>query len=884
METRSLMQATFNKLPNKLKEQCENCLLKDVVGHGKKAEEILWTRVYHEPMQIYKRMKGAASSQDIIALQLHFVSGVGFYYSLLQKISAEYKIDFGPALSELKRNLIYCEPLKVESQRNVTNQEREAIRLVTHGIYIHLGDIFRYLDYLNYPESKSMAIKWYDIAILFEPSIGMPYNQLGTLCSNYNYGFDSAYFYMRCLMSDKPFDGAEGNLKRILMSAPRFLAEEMNKNRDTDEEIVKKCIIQLLIVANHIFNDSSSKSEMEVANAIQEFLTTFTLALNLSPKARTPHKPTYLDPALIFEMGTMSLMFINYLRANGIGSGIYYSASVALALNFLLLNVNAFLVRFKDKIDALNVSQKPTAISNGSGSGAPSSSKENSPEFSPRRTLSRLRRRKAAITYENIDTYLLDFDEDDSELSELEETALSTIDALEISSDISETGSVCDEGYTLKSSDDEDSQTVHSNSDEQVTLKSHANVEEVLRYLYCETSLPTIKTLCDWLRVDQKLVAFSAESINGLFSQFAEMLNILKDVEIKALASNTKLERLKYTDPNWTQKYPLTSDMNLLKFKLLDKFQSSSLDIQKYNENMDAEEMGFLTLECIISFGHFLTNNMNKSQLSYDVATRSFKYDETTEMKTAKLPRNSSAMSNGVKNYSRKMESISQDDEFMTNGKSKWNFEGNEMNSSQGNDLSKQKQVMRNMAHLWLKSEVSFLEKAVRGKDSTLSPYVVIHVSAYLYQLTAVRDLMFSKRFFVVVPKIVLQDLDHYKKISPAAREAIRLIENEAQKGRFIKFLNDRDRSSLAPLKYPRRRDREAFDFFIFLEYCNYLNKQKSSVTNENRTNLPMVVALYGNNAKLPANADVLARSAGITMEKIDVFNSKWRNSRKTRT
>jgi PREDICTED: similar to est1p-like protein B len=99
--------------------------------------------------------------------------------------------------------------------------------------------------------------------------------------------------------------------------------------------------------------------------------------------------------------------------------------------------------------------------------------------------------------------------------------------------------------------------------------------------------------------------------------------------------------------------------------------------------------------------------------------------------------------------------------------------------------------------------------------------------------------------------------------MSSNAREAIRWLEGEAQRGsRFVKFLKENERKSLAPLKYPRRRDKDAQDFFAILECCNFLNQQ-GKISTSNKNQLVMATFIYANNNKFPSNAEAIARSAG---------------------
>jgi protein SMG5 len=149
--------------------------------------------------------------------------------------------------------------------------------------------------------------------------------------------------------------------------------------------------------------------------------------------------------------------------------------------------------------------------------------------------------------------------------------------------------------------------------------------------------------------------------------------------------------------------------------------------------------------------------------------------------------------------------------------------------------------------------------------------------------LNLVKALVMSKRFIIVVPTVVVADLDGLKKTSAAAREAIRWLEGEAQKGtRSVKFQRENERLSLAPIKYPRRKDKEAFDFYLLLEHCSYLNQNQQNTASP--PELKMVTLLTGSSHRFPANASVVARTAGINMENIEVFVSKWRNSTKAKT
>lgn len=56
---------------------------------------------------------------------------------------------------------------------------------------------------------------------------------------------------------------------------------------------------------------------------------------------------------------------------------------------------------------------------------------------------------------------------------------------------------------------------------------------------------------------------------------------------------------------------------------------------------------------------------------------------------------------------------------------------------------------MENMAQLWLQQEVKDLEHETKGK---YSPYLVVDHTAMINHMFAIKDIVASKRFAIVVP------------------------------------------------------------------------------------------------------------------------------------
>lgn len=71
-----------------------------------------------------------------------------------------------------------------------------AIRFI-HRSLICLGDLARYKLDLDVYWDPKIAMRYYKTAILINPNIGMPHNQLGTMSGSKNYGLDAVYYYTK---------------------------------------------------------------------------------------------------------------------------------------------------------------------------------------------------------------------------------------------------------------------------------------------------------------------------------------------------------------------------------------------------------------------------------------------------------------------------------------------------------------------------------------------------------------------------------------------------------------------------------------------------------------------------------------------------------------
>lgn len=127
-----------------------------------------------------------ASTEDVALLESHFLSGIGFYSNILNTTS------FGS-----ERTIAFMDLHALVSLSHKYLGSKKQLHQRVHRIMINIGDLYRYLEELGHVGSKATAVKWYNAALIWNPNIGMPFNQLGTLSGMGNYGLDCAYYYMR---------------------------------------------------------------------------------------------------------------------------------------------------------------------------------------------------------------------------------------------------------------------------------------------------------------------------------------------------------------------------------------------------------------------------------------------------------------------------------------------------------------------------------------------------------------------------------------------------------------------------------------------------------------------------------------------------------------
>ncbi|XP_076800488.1 nonsense-mediated mRNA decay factor SMG5-like isoform X2 [Clavelina lepadiformis] len=229
----SLFQPEQVKLRHKLREACEKLMFTYPSDYGRKAEELLWRKVYYDVIHTVKSSRKFQSNAPGTLQQRHLephyrqflYSAIGYYHYLLMRLQSKVLpgvvvIDFPLSSQSMQRNSSFINQRSGFNSRgsNQVDDESEIedwIKTTSYRILVCLGDLSRYQ--MEFGLVRARPFRYYQLALLARPNAGMPHNQLATLAGHHSWwGLIAAYHYCRSLHAEMSFEGAEGNLQKLL--------------------------------------------------------------------------------------------------------------------------------------------------------------------------------------------------------------------------------------------------------------------------------------------------------------------------------------------------------------------------------------------------------------------------------------------------------------------------------------------------------------------------------------------------------------------------------------------------------------------------------------------------------------------------------------------
>ncbi|XP_061675011.1 nonsense-mediated mRNA decay factor SMG5 [Syngnathoides biaculeatus] len=371
-------------LRNKLRELCVKLMFLHPVDYGRKAEELLWRKVYYEVIQVIKTNKKHIHSRSVLecAYRTHLIAGVGFYQHLLLYVQSHYQLELQDCIDWTH----VTDPLIGRKKAvSASPKEMEWAQMACHRCLVYLGDLARYQNELAGVEAERLAERFYHQALSVMPHVGMPFNQLGTLAGGKSYNVEATYFYLRCIQSESPFEGAYGNLKRLFDKAAKMYQQvkkqEMKKLSPSRQRYrdIKRLLVSFMYLTSRL-QPKNSLMESELTSLCQSVLEDFNLVLFYLP----PHGHNdsarhslseeddeqqqqqqqnsadgswgVLPDALVFKMVVTCLMVVHSLKRGGSKQ---YSASIAFTLALFSHLVNHVNIRLQAELEEAETQVPP---------------------------------------------------------------------------------------------------------------------------------------------------------------------------------------------------------------------------------------------------------------------------------------------------------------------------------------------------------------------------------------------------------------------------------------------------------------------------------------------------------------------------------------------
>lgn len=917
----------------KLRDNAEKLLFLDPINYGKKSLELLWRKVYYDTVTAAKKFRETDNDNDSY-LFTHIVCGIGNFHHFIARLETEMKLQF--------KQLDYTHILKDEEfhehTQTILDEEIQFSRSALHLCLIYLGDLCRYQVELYHNFDPSIAARYYFQAAHVDMTSGMPYNQLGNLYLDKNYNLDSVCYYIQCLSCTVPFDGAMGNLTKIVEKNGQCLDPNNHPETVTQSEHIQNTITDFLSLIEIWYLGKTDTNIPQRCSAIaQELKVAMDFVKTPLPDIEKNYNeylqaieeedsnPSCLSGNLVHKIVLICLFTIAKVsetdEVKAFACKAFTLALLSQLLQKLLKQLQSFGLKnpaskYKPKhrqrlqypetehtFTLPQQTQKETSVleaatENGIKTikvGNKITSKENLPEdnnegaqngdikTNSKKTLSKRRRRRRLASSGSSDATDNESESDtdtfESCSDDYSSESISQSDDIVQSEDSCYEASEPEDEIEQENIDIKETDINHVDkeklpngdlnseiaNDDVLNLNNNnvLDVQGLQNFLLGDNFLPSIKLLQDWALNEKDLILSCGDSGDSLFQCVVDLLNILnyyfkpksnegKGCHIleytKSLAKKFKLE---------FKIIPLPEDINLrgtnickfdkdaAEWQLLDKYQLSL-----YDENV-------IRILNFVDFGHHITKII--PHIKYN---RSLKVFYLKKILPPKL--------NTKINHKKSRE---------------WH------NSKKIHTEQNEGGLLRRLGKLWLASQVRELERT----GQTPAPALLILDTASLNKhLRKVKQLLRTRNFVLLIPSVVLQELDILKREESSARDAIRWLEVQLRSGsRFLRAQRPGQSRPLPLLKYPRKAPPHIHNFVQILEFCNHLITEDKQIQGGNGDpdsslqgkTTPILILLLGNerinddDQYKEFSVTGAAHAAGISVEFFGDFYTKWRQT-----
>ncbi|XP_062367173.1 nonsense-mediated mRNA decay factor SMG5 isoform X3 [Cinclus cinclus] len=914
-------------LRNKLRELCVKLMFLHPVDYGRKAEELLWRKVYYEVIQLIKTNKKHIHSRSTLecAYRTHLVAGIGFYQHLLLYIQSHYQLELQCCIdwTHVTDPLIGC-----KKPVSASEKEMEWAQMACHRCLVYLGDLARYQNELAGVDTELLAERFYYQALSVAPQIGMPFNQLGTLAGSKYYNVEATYCYLRCIQSEVSFEGAYGNLKRLYDKAAKMYHQlkkcetrklSPSKKRGKD---IKRLLVSFMYLQS-LLQPKSSSLDSELTSLCQSVLEDFNLCLfylpsppNLSSTSEDEEEYesgySFLPDLLIFRMVIICLMSVHSLKRAGSKQ---YSAAIAFTLALFSHLINHVNIRLQAELEE-GENPVPAFQSDGTDDQEPrepvnSIDKEAVAELANHQPseeqqkndckkskkysrLSCLRRRRHPQKADESDLSE-GFDSDSSQSS------IKGSDGSESGSEKSD--EEAEAAFDVETDSDMNSQESRSDLEdmedepgEEGSSQGKSGPKEALENFNGPASLSTndasiasnLQAMSTQLFQTKRCFRLAPTFTNILLKPSSEPAALKDGIESKPCV-NGDLEK-----PSLAEQVDVS-----------DSEESISSNKSCRNERSLQEKLEIVTNEgLLLTVKVFLDWLRTNTDLIIMCAQSSQSLWNRLSVLLNLLPSAAALQESGLA-LCDEVKDILSDAELpdlkanlllpedvalrnlppLKNAHKRFNFEQDRPIFSaveEAAEEARRNRLMRDMAQLRLQLEVSQLEGSLQQPkaQSAMSPYLVPDTQALCQHLALVKQLAASGRFIIIIPRTVIDGLDFLKKENAGARDSIRYLEAEFKKGnRYIRCQKDVGKSfERHKLK---RQDLDAWNLYKILDSCKQLTVSQGSGEDDT---MGMVTIITGFQLEDPSlfsvpmqSAVQAAANASIEIKNVLEFYKQWK-------
>lgn len=501
-------------------------IFSDPALYGKKGEELLWRKVFYDPVSAAKKLKRNIYTQDEISnLQNHIYVGIGFYHHFISKLQTTFNLNLPNVIDFpiIENDVIQNGELKEYHQ--------EWAELAVHQCLIYLGDLNRYKLELTPNSVSCLPIRFYMQAVSFKPDYGMPHNQMGTLALSQENHLDAVYHYMRCLACKYSFEGTSNNLISLFEKNSHYIEQLPQQNDDPDctvllskSEHVKRFIARfLLLIDIWYFNKNIPKVFNLCHLTFKDLDDCLSFSKPSSESGETPtdvdsleseylNSPTFLNSRILFKITVVCLLCISKLQSNN-------AQQVSTVTAFTLAVYSQLIQKITNHIQ-VSVLNYPLA------------EVDISKKAQKKKILSKnLRRRRKPKNKINEDSESSDDDisicsSDGSFISDHDEMlADSSEDDLDVTLDTT-ASDVAEKSIEIPV--ETDKALLDSKQKEEVLKKvKKMDVNDMIEIISEENLLQSIKILNDWLKTDSSILKSCCTNTRSLIRQVTYLLNLV---------------------------------------------------------------------------------------------------------------------------------------------------------------------------------------------------------------------------------------------------------------------------------------------------------------------------------------------------------------------